>query len=190
VAGTGDKVRVATTLADCGGFGCSGIGGLVVTRCEPLLDHRHQQIATLGAFGSGALQQALSTGKPAGCAAHLAAHEQTKTEPERATDRAQPFAGVTMRVIGALKRLEVFFVLSDQARRQRQLLEILGCKWNVLIRVRKRLERIRPGTLAIRSAGSIKVAHRCHRIAAGHVASHGSGSRLWSQANIAEQIGD
>src|SRR5712671_553424 len=83
----------------------------------------------------GAFQEALSAGQPAGRAAHLAAHEQTKMEPERAADRAQPLADITMGIVGALKRLEVFFVPADQVCRQRQLLEILSSKWTLLIRV-------------------------------------------------------
>jgi len=56
-------------------------------------------------------------------------------EPERAADRAQPLADITMRIVGALKRLEVFFVPPGQVCRQCQLLEILSSKWTLLIRV-------------------------------------------------------
>ena len=94
VAGTGDEVRVAAALADCGGVGCGGVRGLEVTRFETLLDDRQQQIAPLGALARVALQQPLSTGKPAGRAARLAAHEQAKAEPERAADGASALAGV------------------------------------------------------------------------------------------------
>jgi hypothetical protein len=111
-------------------------------------------------------------------------------EPERAADRAQSFADITMRIVGALKGLEVFFVPADQVRRQRQLLEILSLKWTLLIRVRKRLERICLGALAIGPAGSIKFARRCcHRIDAGH-GPHMALIWFWFQASIAEQIGD
>ena len=94
VAGAGDEVRVAAALADRGGVGRSGVRGLEVTRIEALLDDRQQQIAPLGALARVALQQPLGTGKPAGRAAHLAAHEQAKAEPERAADGASALAGV------------------------------------------------------------------------------------------------
>src|SRR5215510_1633069 len=117
MAGTGDQVKVATTLADAGGLGCSGVRGLVVTRFELLLDRRQHQITVLGTFGRGALQQALSTGMPPGRAADLAADEQTKMQPEGAAGRAQALADITIRIVGALERLEVFLVLAGQIRR-------------------------------------------------------------------------
>ena len=162
VAGTGDQIRVAAALADRGGVGCSGVCGLEVTQFEALLDHRQQQIAPLGALARVALQQPLSTGKPAGRAAHLAAHEQAKAEPERAADGASALAGVHMSVVGTFKCPEVFIVPTDQVCRHRKQFEILGFQWSFLIGERERLERIGPGALPIRPAGSIElVAHAC-----------------------------
>ena len=68
-----------------------------------LLDDRQQQVALLGAFARLALQQPLSTGEPAGRAAHLAAHEQAKAEPERTADGATA-AGIAVRMVGAFER--------------------------------------------------------------------------------------
>ena len=164
------EVCVAAALADRGGVGCSGVRGFEVTRFEALLDHRQQQIAPLGALARVALQQPLGTGKPAGRAAHLAAHEQAKAEPERAADGASALAGVQMSVVGTFKCPEVFIVPTDQVCRHRQQFEILGLQRSFLIGARERLERIGPGTLPKRPACSIELAHpSCLRTAAAHV---------------------
>ena len=128
VAGTGDEVRVAAALADRGGLGCSGIRGLEITRFEALLDHRQQQIAPLGALARGALQQPLSSGKPAGRSPHLAAHEQAEAQPERAADGRREAAYVHMSVVGPFECPQVFIVPTDQVRCHREPFEIVGAQ--------------------------------------------------------------
>jgi hypothetical protein len=112
-AGAGDELRVAAAFTDRCGFGCSGVCGLIVTQNGPLSDRRQQQIAALGALACVAFQHPLSTGKPAGRAAHFAAHEHAKAEPKRATDGASAFVIVQISVVGTFECSEVFIVPTD-----------------------------------------------------------------------------
>ena len=158
VAGTGDEVGVATALADCGGVGCSSVRDLVVTRGETLLDDRQQQIAPLGTFARITLQQTLGTGKPAGRAAHLAAHEQAKTEPECATDGAKAPASISVRIVGSFERLEIILVLADQVSGHRQQVEVLGSQRHFLVGAQERLVSVGPSALLIVFTGEIEFA--------------------------------
>jgi hypothetical protein len=123
---------------------------------EALLDYWQQQIAALGALARVALQHPLSSGKPAGRAAHLAAHEQAKAEPERAADGTSALAGADMSVVGTFKCPEVFIVPTDEVCGHRKQLEIIDLKWGFLIGAREDLERIGPGTQPVGLAGTIE----------------------------------
>ena len=81
-----------TALADIRGSRRACVGGLALPGGELLFHEGGEQVALLGTLAAFALQQPLGTGEPAGRAAHLAAKEQAKPEPECTADSAAAFA--------------------------------------------------------------------------------------------------
>jgi hypothetical protein len=122
-----------------------------------LLDDRQQQVALLGAFVNIALQQTPGTGKPAGRPAHLAAHQQAKAEPERATNGAGALAGPDICVVGAFECLKVFVIVTDEVCRHRKQLEILGAQQHFLIGERKRAVGVSPCPTLVTSPAAFEV---------------------------------
>ena len=143
--GAGDQVRVPAALADLGGARRGRVRGLAVAGGKLLLHDRQQQIALLGAFVLLAFEQPLGAGEPSGRAARLSSKEKTQAQPERATDGAQAFIGVQVRLMGTLERPQIVVVPTDQIRRHRQQLEILASQRSRLIGERERLVGIGPG---------------------------------------------
>ncbi len=118
-----------------------------------LLDERQQEVAPLGAVRLLAFQQPLGAGKPSGRAAHLAAKEKTQPQPESATDGAKAFAGVQMGVMGTFERSQIVVVPTDQIRRHRQQLEILGLPAELPRRRARATDRHRPRPAARNTHG-------------------------------------
>jgi hypothetical protein len=125
-AGTCDKIPVAAAFADRRSFGCSSVGGFIVTQSRSLTDRWKQQITPLGALACFVFQQALGKSKPTVRTPHLAAHKHARTKPERAADGAKRLAGLMIRIVGALQRAQVVFVSVDEVCGQRQQLKILS----------------------------------------------------------------
>jgi hypothetical protein len=144
VTGTGDQVRVAAALTDPDGVGRSSVCGIEVTGCEVLFYERQQQVTPLGALACDLVQQALRARKPTAGASRLATHEQTKTKPECAANRATALTDVQMRVVGTLECSEVFIVPTDEVRRHGQQLEVFRIQRGFLVGEQQCVVRIVP----------------------------------------------
>ena len=134
-----------------------------------LLDRWQQQIAPLGARVRVTRQQTLGTGEPAVRPPGLAAHQQTKAEPEPAADGAKTLTGVCMSIVSTFKGLDVFIVAANEVCCQRQQLQVLGLQCALLVGARKRQKGVGPGAFPICTAGSVEVCNICCVRIAAHV---------------------
>ena len=125
----------------------SRLCGFPIGGVELLLDDREQQIALLDAVAFRAFQEPFGTGKPPGRASRLSFEHKTQTQPERAAGSVDTFAGVQIRMVGAIKCAQIIIVPADQIRRCRQQFEILNSQGCRAIGEQERMVGIGPGTL-------------------------------------------
>ena len=78
-------------------------------------------------------KQARRARKPAGRAGRFPAHQKAKAQPERTADGGQVGAGRQMRAVGAIERIQIFVVSTDQVRRHRKPLEVRAVERRLLI---------------------------------------------------------
>ena len=131
--GEGEQVCIAETLADLGGVGCGGVRGFPVTGGLMPQHDRYQQIAPLDAVSPVALYQPLGAAEPSGRAAHFSSECEIYDQPERAAHSAHRFAGVEVRVMGALQATQAVVVAAEHECRRCEQLQVFRSQRSRLI---------------------------------------------------------
>jgi hypothetical protein len=112
------KTALAAVIASSAAGGGIRIGRGVVTGHKTLIHRQEHQIAAFGGLTVIRFEQALRATEPAGCAAHLAAEEKPRAQPDSTASGEQDFVRGQVGLIGTFKRPQIGVILADQIRRR------------------------------------------------------------------------
>ncbi|MCT7378044.1 hypothetical protein [Chelativorans salis] len=126
MAGAADQVQFPETFANLCSPCRGGVCHLRIRHGDIPFRTGHQQVSFLDTRASFSLDKALGAAEPSGRRTCLTPKVKAQPDPERAAGSARALLGIKENTMGSIKRLQIVVFATDQIRRHRQQLEIVG----------------------------------------------------------------